>query len=195
MSEVTRILQRLEAGERQAGEDLLPIVYQKLKSLASRQLEREPAGHTLQTTALVHEAYMRLVGDDQMWEGKPHFIGAAAEAMRRILVDRARAKKRIKRGGEYDRVELDDSALAMSAPADEVVSVNDILETLAEKHPVEAEVVKLHYFAGFNISEAGRALGISSSTAHRHWVFARAWLREELASAGEIEQSGDAEKP
>ena len=180
MSEVTEILQRIESGDAHASDDLLPIVYQQLRRLASKQLEREMPGQTLQTTALVHEAYLRLVGGGQIWDGKGHFISAAAEAMRRILVDRARSKRRIKHGGELNRIELDAAVAASGPSADEVVLVNDLLDTFAEKYPVEADVVKLHYFAGFNVSEAGRALGISSSAAHRHWVFARAWFREEI---------------
>ena len=180
MSDVTEILQRIETGDAQATDELMPIVYNQLRRLASRQLDGEAPGQTLQTTALVHEAYLRLVGSDQKWEGKGHFFAAAAEAMRRILVERARSKRRIKHGGQYKRVDLD-AAIASTGPVpNEVILVDDLLEALAEKFPVEAQIVKLHYFAGFNISEAGRALGISSSTAHRHWVFARAWLLEEI---------------
>ena len=192
MNEATKILQRAEAGDVQATDELYPIVYQQLRRLAGRQLESEPPGQTLQVTALIHEAYVRLVGDGQMWNSKGHFVAAAAEAMRRILVDRARSKRRLKRGGNYDRMELD-SAIAQSGPsAEEVVAVSDLLDKFAAKHPVEAEVVKLHYFAGFNISEAGRALGISSSTAHRHWTFARAWLREEISRSEDESMESEA---
>lgn len=178
MNDVSKILQRIESGDRQAAEELLPIVYDHLRSLASRRLAHEPPGQTLQTTELVHDAYLRLVGSEQSWQGTSHFFAAAAEAMRRILVERARKKKRIRHGGDRQRIELHDATDRKGPSVEEVLLVNDLLDRFAAEHPAEAELVKLHYFAGLNISEAGRVLGISSSTAHRHWTFARAWLRE-----------------
>jgi RNA polymerase sigma factor (TIGR02999 family) len=179
MSDVTQILERIETGDVRAADELLPVVYNQLRRLAHTKLTREAPGQSLQTADLVHEAYLRLVGSDQEWNGRGHFLAAAAEAMRRILVERARKKRRIKHGGRYARVELNDAAAADPSP-DEIITVSDLLESLAKEHPLEAQIVKLHYFAGLSISEAGRALGISSSTAHRHWTFARAWLHEAI---------------
>ena len=180
MADLTTIFKRIDKGDAGAFDDLLPIVYDELRQLASRQMARESAGHTLQTTALVHEAYLRLVGNDQHWDGRGHFFTAAAEAMRRILVERARSKARLKRGGHRKRRELGSDLPSAGPEPEEVVRVNDLLDSLAAEHPEVAEIFKLHYFAGFNISEAGRVIGISSSSAHRHWVFARAWLCDEL---------------
>lgn len=185
MNDMSRLLERIETGDGKAAEELLPIVYDQLRRLASRKLAQEAPGQTLQTTDLVHEAYLRLAGSDQAWEDKRHFFAAAAEAMRRILVERARQKKQLKRGGQLKRVPMADPAAATGPSPDEVLSVSDLLERLAAEHPVEAQIVKLHYFAGLNISEAGRVVGVSSSTAHRHWTFARAWLQEAM-NAGEI---------
>ena len=180
MNDLSAIFARIETGDAQAFDELLPIVYEELRQMASRQMAREPPGQTLQTTALVHEAYLRLVGSNQNWDGKGHFFTAAAEAMRRILVERARSKQSLKRGGQRKRRELGPNLAAAGPDPEEVVLVNDLLDALAAERPEVAELFKLHYFAGFNISEAGRAIGISSSTAHRHWVYARAWLYEEL---------------
>ncbi len=180
MTDATRILGRIASGEAKAADELLPIVYNELRRLASKRLARDPAGQSFQTTELVHEVYLRLVGSDQQWEGNAHFFAAASEAMRRILVERARQKKQIKRGGEYKRIELSHAVADPGPSPYEVLMVNDVIDRLAETRPVEAQVVKLHYFAGFNISEAARALGIPSTTAHRHWKYACAWLYREL---------------
>ena len=185
MTDVTRILKRIESGEGQATDELLTVVYNQLRRLASHRLAREAPGQTLQTTELVHEAYLRLVGSDTPWKGKEHFFAAAAEAMRRILVERARKKGRIKHGGGLERLALSDSALAVGEPPEEVLIVDDFLDLFAETHPVEAQVVKLHFFAGLNISEAARALDIPTTTAHRYWTFARAWMVREIRKSDE----------
>lgn len=182
MTDVTEILNRIDAGDQRASDELLPIVYDELRILASQRLAREWPNNSLQATELVHEAYLRLVGGDGTWQGLAHFFAAAAEAMRRILVDRARAKRSLKRGGGR-RVELHDSAVqaaSADAAADEILVVSDLLDRFAEKHPEEAELAKLRYFADFNISEVARALEIPVSTAHDRWNFARAWLRREV---------------
>jgi RNA polymerase sigma factor (TIGR02999 family) len=161
----------------------MPVVYDELRRLAAQRLAREFPGNTLQATELVHEAYLRLVGADNSWQGKSHFFAASAEAMRRILVDRARARKSVKRGGDRQRIELHDSAIMatqVSAAADEILLVSELMDRLAEEHPAEAEVAKLRYFAEFNITEAAKALEIPVSTAHHRWNFARAWLRCEM---------------
>ena len=179
LSDVTDLLTRIEAGDGQAAEELLPVVYDELRRLAGQRLAREAPGNTFQATELVHEAYLRLVGADQQWEDNSHFFAAAAEAMRRILVDHARAKKSLKRGGDRRRIELHDSAIEASqagSAAEEILLVNDLLDRLAEDHPDEAEMAKLRYFADLNVSEAARALGIPISTAHDRWTFAQAWL-------------------
>jgi RNA polymerase sigma factor (TIGR02999 family) len=157
LSDVTDLLTRIQAGDGQAAEELLPVVYDELRCLAGQRLAREAPGNTFQATELVHEAYLRLVGTDQQWEGNSHFFAAAAEAMRRILVDRARAKKSVKRGGDRRRIELHDSAIKASqagSAAEEILLVNDLLDRLAELHPEEAELAKLRYFGDFNVSEA-----------------------------------------
>ena len=187
MNDVTLIIERIRGGDAGATDDLLPIVYNELRRMAGRKLDAEAGHPTIQTTELVHEAYLRLVGTDQSWDGRAHFLAAAAEAMRRILVERARRRRRIRHGGGRRRVDFHESAIEADDAPDEILVVNDLLDHLAEKHPIEAAVVKLHYFAGFNISEAARALDIPVSTAHRHWTFARAWLYRRLKdSAGRI---------
>jgi len=180
MGDVSNILQRIGEGDSLATNELLPVVYAELKRLASHQLAKEPAGYSLQTTALVHEAYLRLVGSDQNWDSRGHFFGAAAEAMRRILVDRARSRQRLKRGGPHDREVLGDNQPSKGPDPEEVVLVSDLLDSLADANPQAADIVKLHYFAGFNISEASRALGINGTAAHRSWVFAKAWLHRAM---------------
>jgi len=180
MNEVTLIIERIRSGDAGATDELLPIVYDELRRMAGRKLSAEAGHPTIQTTELVHEAYLRLVGTDQSWDCRTHFLAAAAEAMRRILVERARRRQRIRHGGGRQRVDFHESAIEADAAPDEILVVNDLLDHLAEKHSVEAAVVKLHYFAGFNISEAARALDIPVSTAHRHWSFARAWLYRRL---------------
>ena len=176
MTEVTRILSAIEHGDRRAAADLLPLVYSELRALAAARLSAEPAGQTLQPTALVHEAYLRLVGD-QRFEGRGHFFAAAAEAMRRILVERARRRGRGKHGGGRRRVELADHAAAADLPADEILALDDALARLAADDPEAAKVVQLHFFAGLSIEQVGEALGVSRATAYRQWSYARAWLR------------------
>jgi RNA polymerase sigma factor (TIGR02999 family) len=176
MSDVKRLLERIDEGDPGGAEELLPIVYEQLRRLAHRQLAHEAPGLSLQTADLVHEAYLRLVGSDQQWQGRGHFLAAAAEAMRRILVERARKKRRIKHGGRHFRVELTDAAARLGPAPEEVILVSDLLEALAREHPIDAQIVKLHYFAGLSITEAGEAIGVSSGTAYKRFRFARAWL-------------------
>jgi RNA polymerase sigma factor (TIGR02999 family) len=183
MSDVKRLLERIEARGAAGADELLPIVYDQLRRLAHRQLADEAPGHSLQTADLVHEAYLRLVGSDQTWQGRGHFLAASAEAMRRILVERARKKRRIKHGGRLLRVELGDAATRLGSAPEEVILVSDLLDSLATEHPLEAQIVKLHYFGGLNISETGEALGVSSSTAYNRWRFARAWLHQAARDA------------
>lgn len=178
MSDVTGIIEQIESGDLAASDQLLPLVYDELRALASRRLAKSPE-QSLQTTELVHEAYLRLVGADQKWQGRGHFFAAAAEAMRRVLVDRARRRKRAKHGADQKPMDLHDSAISAGCPPEEVLVVNELFDRLAERHPAEAEVAKLRYFVGFNHREAAEALGIPVSTAHSHWTFARAWLLRE----------------
>jgi RNA polymerase sigma factor (TIGR02999 family) len=178
MSDVTQLLNAIEKGDAQAAGQLLPLVYQELRRLAAQKLAREKAGHTLQPTALVHEAYLRLVGkgDEPRWNSRGHFFAAAAEAMRRILVENARRRQRLKRGGDRKRV---DSGLAEATAAglsDDLLLINEALDRLAEEDVRKAELVKLRFFAGLSVEEAAQCLGISRATADRDWVYARAWL-------------------
>ena len=184
MNDVTRILSAIERGDPRAGGELLPLVYGELRRLAKQRLAREKPGQTLQATALVHEAYLRLVGDDASggWNSRGHFFAAAAEAMRRILVERARRRTRVKRGGGFERAELEPSALAAPEPDQELLALDEALTRLAAEDPQSAEVVKLRYFAGFTIPEAAEALGVSPRQADFLWAFARAWLRQALES-------------
>ena len=186
MSDVTRLLAALENGDSQATAQLLPLVYEELRRLARSQMAQERAEHTLQATALVHEAYLRLVvnGGSSSWDGRGHFFGAAAEAMRRILVEHARRKQALKHGGQHHRVELGDDFPPIAAPCDRVddlLALDEALDRLAEEDAAKAELVKLLYFAGLNLEEAAAAQGISRTTAYRHWVFARAWLYDAMA--------------
>lgn len=176
MPEATEIYARLRQGDRVASHRMFELVYDELRRIAHHQLRSESNRQSLHTTMLVHEAYLRLVGDDQEWEGRPHFFGAAAEAMRRILVDRARARQAVKRGRDWNQVEFDMPVMDGSSPPDEILFVNDTFDQLAMKYPDEAEVAKLRYFAGMKLSEVANALDISTSSAHRRWDFARAWL-------------------
>jgi RNA polymerase sigma factor (TIGR02999 family) len=182
MSDVTRLLSAIDLGDRHAAANLLPLVYDELRRLAAAQLAGEKAGHTLQPTALVHEAYLRLVGGEQPrdWTGRGHFLGAAAEAMRRILVDAARRKGALKRGGGRPPAELrDDDWISLTDPA-EVLAVDEALAKLAAVDPPAAELVKLRYFAGLTVPEAAAALGLETRTTERLWKYARAWLRRAL---------------
>ena len=183
MTDATRILNAIEQGEEKATDKLLPLVYEELRRLAARKLASESPGQTLQATALVHEAYIRLMGaQNPHWNGQGHFFAAAAEAMRRILVERARQKKAGKRGGNHQRIELEQDALIdkQEDPADYLLALDEALEELGKRDPVKADLVKLRYFAGLTKHQAAKALGISPATADRHWRYARAWLRLEI---------------
>jgi RNA polymerase sigma factor (TIGR02999 family) len=182
MSDLTLILSRIEAGDPSAAEQLLPLVYNELRKLAAARMAAEPPEHTLQATALVHEAYLRLVGGDlpQNWNGRAHFFGAAAEAMRRILVESARSKRRLKRGGERQRHALEDLTLADPGRTDELLDVDDALSALAGEDPLAAKVVELRYFAGLGHEEIAAVLGLTIYQARQKWTYARAWLRERL---------------
>lgn len=181
MSDITRILHSIEDGGAKAADQLLPLVYEELRRLAAQKMANEAAGHTLQPTALVHEAWLRLAGaENQKWDGRGHFFAAAAESMRRILIENARRKGALKRGGNFERVNLDDVDVAALADGDTLLLINDALEKLEKEDPDAAQVVKLRFFAGLTNEEAGQALGISARTAKRYWTFARAWLFQEL---------------
>ena len=179
MSDVTRILSQIDSGDPQAAELLLPLVYDELRKLAATKLAQEQPGQTLQATALVHEAYLRLVQGEpsQDWNSRGHFFAAAAEAMRRILVEQARRKDRIRHGGDRQRIELADVALARVPDADTILAVDEAVARLAEQEPETAEVVKLHFFAGLTLEETADALQMSRATVYRHWAYARASLR------------------
>jgi RNA polymerase sigma factor (TIGR02999 family) len=178
MKDVTGILSAIEQGDPQGAEQLLPLVYDELRRLAAQQLAREPAGQTLQATALVHEAYLRLVDVEQAqrWKSRGHFFAAAAEAMRRILIERARGKGRIKRGGHWRRVDFDNLDVAGSASPDQLLTLDEAIERLAAEDPTAAGLVKLRYYAGLSLERAAESLGISTATAYRHWTYSRAWL-------------------
>ena len=182
MSEVTRILESIEKGDAQAAEKLLPLVYDELRKLAAAKMAHEAPGQTLQATALVHEAWLKLAQSrQQVWRGRAHFFAAAAEAMRRILIDRCRRKRSLKRGAEPARVELDESTIALQTSPAEIVAVHDALDALAAEDHLAAEVVKLRYFVGMTIPEIADALDLSPRSADRHWSFARAWLKRAIA--------------
>ena len=182
MNEVTRILSAMESGEPQETEQLLPLVYDELRRLAAQRLAHEKPGQTLQPTALVHEAYLRLVDSAAIrrWDSRGHFFAAAAEAMRRILVNRARDKGRLKRGGDRRRVDLQGFSDPATAPVDDVLDLDEALERLAAAYPDCAELVKLRYFAGLTLAETAAALGLPRRTADERWAFARAWLFKAL---------------
>jgi RNA polymerase sigma factor (TIGR02999 family) len=182
MTDVTQLLDAVARGEPEAADRLLPLVYNELRGLAAGYLDREKAGQTLQPTALVHEAYLRLVGKDDAarWQGRTHFVAAAALAMRRILIDNARRKRREKRGGDRQRVELTEQADPRHHEAEHLLALDDALTRLAAADPMAAELVQLHTFGGLSVEEAGEHLGLSRASAYREWAFARAWLRCEL---------------
>jgi RNA polymerase sigma factor (TIGR02999 family) len=178
MPDVTQILSQIESGDPSAAEQLLPLVYEELRKLAAAKLVQEKPGQTLQATALVHEAYLRLVNAEkaQHWDSRGHYFAAAAEAMRRILVENARRKQRVKRGGERIRVDLDDAGLVANLPPDELLLLNDAIDSLAAHDQLAAELVKLRYFVGLTVEEAADSTKISRTSAYRHWTYARAWL-------------------
>jgi RNA polymerase sigma factor (TIGR02999 family) len=181
MSDVTQILVALEQGENRAAEELLPLVYDELRRLAAWHLANERPGQTLQPTALVHEAYLRLVGkDDPHWQGQRHFFGAAAEAMRRILIENARRKRRLKRGGHLERVELEETNIPSPMPDEDLLALDEALNGLETVDARAAELVKLCFFVGLTQEQAAKHLGISVSTVERTWAFARAWLFREI---------------
>jgi RNA polymerase sigma factor (TIGR02999 family) len=191
MTDVTQILFQIEQGDSSASDELLPLVYTELRRLATAKLAQEKPGQTLQATALVHEAYMRLLGDEQPqnWNSRNHFFAAAAEAMRRILVDAARRKASRKHGGDYIRQDLLDSDIFTAAPIDEIISVHDALDALEAEDHLAAELVKLHYFGSFTLDESAELLGLSRATGYRLWTYARAWLRAELEAEEEPAKS------
>jgi RNA polymerase sigma factor (TIGR02999 family) len=182
MNDVTRVLAAIEQGDPKASEALVPLVYEELRKLAAQRLDREPTGQTLQATALVHEAYLRLVTEEQAshWNSRGHFFGAAAEAMRRILIERARHKRSLKRGGDRERVAIDDIEPPAPEPGVDLLALNDVLEKLERLDKRKADIVKLRFFAGLTIEQAAESLGIATSTADNDWAYARSWLRVEM---------------
>jgi len=183
MSDVTRILECIEQGQLKAAEELLPLVYDELRRLAAHKMAHERPGHTLQPTALVHEAWLRLVGEHKPgWAGRAQFFAAAAEAMRRILVERARRHEALKRGGGVEHEPFEDSRIAVEFPYDELLAVHEALERLTAEDAPAAELVKLRYFAGLSMPEAAAALGVSQRSLERLWTFAKAWLRKEIVA-------------
>lgn len=185
MTELTRILEEIEHGNAQAAEQLLPLVYSELRKLAAHKMTAEPGGHTLQATALVHEAWIRLVGgNNQRFQNREHFFAAAAEAMRRILVDHARRKKSLKRGSGAVPEEFNEAAIIIAAAPEELLAVNEALDRLAAEDPPAAELVKLRYFVGMTMEEAASAMSMAPRSAERLWTYARAWLKREIRNAG-----------
>jgi RNA polymerase sigma factor (TIGR02999 family) len=181
MTDVTQILNAIEQGNAKAADELLPLVYEELRRLAAHKMAQEPPGQTLQATALVHEAYIRLVGPEaKNWNSRTHFFSAAAEAMRRILIDNARRKQSLKRGGRFQRVEFDDAEMAVEDSSNNLIAINEALTKLAQEDHVVAEVVKLRYFAGFTLDQAAEILCISPRTAARYWAYGRVWLLREI---------------
>jgi RNA polymerase sigma factor (TIGR02999 family) len=195
MSEVTRILSAIERGEPRVAEQLLPLVYDELRRLAAQQLAQEQPGQTLQPTALVHEAYLRLVDTTQSWNGRAHFFAAAAEAMRRILIEQARRKHRHKHGGDRRRIDLDEIQAVADAPAEELLSLDEALSRLEQHDLLAARLVKLRYFAGLTMAEAAQALDLSLRTAERNWTYARTWLHRELSQGETTDSAHDRSTP
>jgi RNA polymerase sigma factor (TIGR02999 family) len=191
MTDVTRILSAIEQGDPSAAEQLLPLVYDELRKLAAMKLAQEKPGQTLQATALVHEAYLRIVDVEKArhWDSRGHFFAAAAIAMRRLLVEQARRKQQLKRGGERQRVPLEEIDLAYGFPSDELLALNEAISKLELESPEKSKVVELRFFVGMNHEEVANALGISAVTARRHWRYARAWLRREMRVELENEDS------
>ena len=186
VSNVTRILNAIERGDVKATDELLPVVYEELRLLAAQKLSRELPGQTLQATALVHEAYLRLLGDQgQTWQSRGHFFAAAAEAMRRILIENARRKKRLKHGGDHQEVDIEEAEVTISGPCDDLLALDEALEKLAEADKVKADLVKLRFFAGLTNEQAAQVLGISHNTADRYWAYARSWLHLEITKGDE----------
>ena len=184
MSDVTHILSAIEGGDASAAEELLPLVYAELRRLAAHKMANEAAGHTLQPTELVHEAYLRLVGDpDRKWHGREHFFAAAAEAMRRILIESARRKSAARHGGGHERVDLGEVEIATDTLDGDLLAIDEVLETFAAEDKAKADLVKLRYFVGLNIKEAADVLGISTATADRWWAYSRAWLYREMEAS------------
>jgi RNA polymerase sigma factor (TIGR02999 family) len=179
MSDVTNILAQMESGDSAAAEKLLPLVYEELRKLAAVRLAAEPSGNTLEPTALVHEAYLRLVGasNGSAWDHRGHFFAAAAESMRRILIDNARRKASARHGGAFKRQTLDPESVSLPEPREDLLALDEALDRLAAEDPLKADLVKLRYFAGLSLAEAAAALDLSQRTAGRHWAYARAWLR------------------
>jgi RNA polymerase sigma factor (TIGR02999 family) len=193
VSDATRILHKIESGDPSAAEQLLPLVYDELRKLAAARMAHEQPGHTLQATALVHEAYLRLVdvSKAQHWDSRRHFFSAAAESMRRILIESARRKRRLKRGGDRERVDLEASASFDEASLDELLDVDKALQEFETCEPLKAEVVKLRYFAGLSTADTAEVLGIAVVTVKRHWRFARAWLHMRLSGRNSSDPSGE----
>ena len=182
VSDVTRMLEAMQRGEAQVAEELLPLVYDELRRIAAYKMAQESPGHTLQPTALVHEAWLRMMGDgNEQFAGRAHFFAVAAEAMRRILVESARRKHSLKRGAGAQREELDESHLVQAAPSEEMLAVDEALDLLAAEDPASADLVKLRYFVGMTMEEAAAALGLPLRTAERLWTYSRAWLRRKIA--------------
>ena len=187
MSDVTRILAAIDQGDTTAAEQLLPLVYDELRRLAKQRLSREQPGQTLQATALVHEAYLRLVGSENVrWDSRGHFFAAAAEAMRRILIEAARRKKRLKHGGHLQATDLEEVDLAIVVPSDELVVMDEALAKFSAVDKTKADLVKLRFFAGLTIEQAADVIGISRTSAHRYWTYARAWLHREITKGDEL---------
>jgi RNA polymerase sigma factor (TIGR02999 family) len=190
MTDVTRILNAIERQGAHAYDELLPLVYEELRIIAARKMSKEPAGQTLQATALVHEAFIRLVGDDPAgWDNRGHFFSAAAEAMRRILVENARRKQTQKRGGGYERVNLDELTISITGPSDDIIALSEALDKLAARDQAVAKLVKLHYFSGLTLDQVAELQGIGRRTVAKYLSYARAWLRREISGVDKPHKS------